>query len=157
MPVYKLDKLMEETRRIASEYRKSTGSTLPVSAELARFDAARLLGLLPVLTTERAVDALLPTLEGNKKVQIKARVIFDEATRGQRIGQLDLDADWDLVLLVLMNAEYECTHIYELGRDQLEFATPDPQELKANARGALSVKKFKAIGHLLWSRSGTDC
>ena len=45
MAVYKLDKLMAETRRLAAEYRRSTGSTLPVSAELAKFDAISLLGL----------------------------------------------------------------------------------------------------------------
>ncbi len=154
MPVYKIDKLMEETRRIASEYRKSTGNTLPVSVELARFDAIRLLDLLPVQIQERAVDALLPASKGGGKVQIKGRVIFDEAKRGQRVGQLNLDAGWDLILLVLMNSEYECTEIYELGRDRLECEISDQKELKAKTRGALSVKKFKAIGQLRWSRSG---
>ncbi len=151
MSVYKIDKLMEETRRLAAEYRKSTSKTLPVSADLARFDAFRLLGLLPTDAPIRAVDALLQTPEGNKKVQIKGRVIFEEAKRNQRIGQLDFEASWDLVLLVLMNAAYECTEIYELSRDVLNKAMLDNGKLKANTRGALSIKKVKAIGRLCWS------
>ena len=150
MPVYKLDKLMDETRRLAAEYRRSTGSTLPVSAELAKFDAIRLLGMRAPDEPARGVDALRDTEQGVERVQIKGRVIFDPNKSGQRVGQLNLDADWDVVLLVLMNEEYECTAIFSVSKNTLLAVLTEQKDTKANVRGALSVKKFQAIAEQLW-------
>ena len=151
MSVYKLDKLMEETRRLAAEYRRSTGTTLPVSAEIAKYDAMRLLGLVPPAESERAVDALRESDMAVDKIQIKARVIFDAKKSGHRVGQLNLDGGWDSTLLVLMNDQYQTEAIYELSRAQLEQAIPAPEMLKKNARGTMSINKFKAVGELRWS------
>lgn len=150
MPVYKLDKLMDETRRLAAEYRRSTGSTLPVSAELAKFDAIRLLGMRTPERTERAVDALWDTAQGVERVQVKGRVIFDVKKSGQRVGQLNLDAEWNRVLLVLMNEDYQCTRIYSVMKNTLLSALTETSNGKTNVRGAISVKKFQAIADLLW-------
>lgn len=150
MPVYNLDKLMDETRRLAAEYKRSTGNPLPVSAELAKFDAIRLLGMRTPDEPERAVDALWDTEKGVERVQIKGRVIFDPKKSGQRVGQLNLDANWDRVLLVVMNEDYQCTGIYGLARVTLQAVLSDVRDSKNNARGALSVKKFIAIADQLW-------
>lgn len=151
MPVYDLEKLMDETRRLASEYRKSTGGTLPVSTELAKYDAIKLLGLSPLESPERAVDALWLTPEGEKKVQVKGRVIFEPKKSGYRVGQFNLDADWHIIVLVLMNQDYETYQIYRLERERLLEIIADEKEGKKNARGAMSVKKFIAISQLCWS------
>lgn len=150
MAVYKLDKLMDETRRLAAEYRRSTGSTLPVSAELAKFDAIRLLQLHSLDEPERGVDALRDTEQGLERVQIKGRVIFDPSKSGQRVGQLNLDADWDVVLLVLMDEEYRCTDIFSVTKQVLLTALTEQKDGKVNVRGALSVKKFQAIAEHFW-------
>lgn len=153
MPVYNIEKLMDETRRIASEYRQSTGSTLPVSAELAKYDASKLLGLKPLNSQQRAVDGLLNSPQGDKKVQVKGRVIFNADKQGQRVGQLNLDADWDVLVLVLMNDQYETTEIYQLERDRLLAELTDVKSAHKKSRGAISVKKFIAISQLCWPRN----
>ena len=153
MGVYKLDKLMDETRRLAAEYRRSTGSTLPVSAELAKFDAISLLGLRALEEPESGVDALRDTELGVERVQIKGRVIFDAKKTGQRVGQLNIDADWDVVLLVMMNEDYQCTAIYSISKPQLLRVLAEQQDGKSNSRGALSVKKFQAIAEQVWPSS----
>lgn len=150
MPVYNLEKLMEETRRIASEYRQSTGSTLPVSAELAKYDAIRLLGLKTPPEQERAVDAWMITPGGDRKVQIKGRVIFDPEKSGHRVGQLNLDADWDILVLVIMNDQYETQQIYRVSRDKLVAALPEGRDNSRKLRGAISVKKVQAISDVCW-------
>lgn len=150
MPVYNLTKLMDETRRIASEYRASTGSTLPVSSELAKFDAIHLLGLRASDGTERAVDAWMPTPNGELKVQVKARVLFRDDKSGYRVGQLNMDADWDVLLLVLMNEKYETTAIHRVDRTRLLNEMKNNKSSGKNSRGALSVKKFIAIAQLCW-------
>lgn len=151
MAVYKLDKLMNETRRLAAEYRRSTGSTLPVSAELAKFDAISLLDMRAVDKPECGVDALRDTGQGIERVQIKGRVIFDPKKTGQRVGQLNLDAGWDVVLLVMMNENYQCTAIFSVTKTQLLAALTEQKNGKTNMRGALSVKKFQAIAEQIWS------
>ena len=150
MAVYKLDKLMAETRRLAAEYRRSTGSTLPVSAELAKFDAISLLGLRTLDTPISGVDALCDTERGVERVQIKGRVIFDAKKTGQRVGQLNLDADWDIVLLVMMDEDYQSTAIFSVSKTQLLKVLAEQHDAKSTARGALSVKKFQAIAEQVW-------
>ena len=142
---------MDETRRLAAEYRRSTGSTLPVSAELAKFDAIHLLGLRALDEPMSGVDALRDTEQGVERVQIKGRVIFDAKKTGQRVGQLNLDADWDEVVLVMMNEDYQCTAIFSVSKTQLLVVLDEQQEGKNNARGALSVKKFQAIAEQVWA------
>jgi len=153
MGVYKLDKLMDETRRLAAEYRRSTGTTLPVSAELAKFDAISLLGLRSPEEPESGVDALRDSEQGVERIQIKGRVIFDPKKTGQRIGQLNIDANWDVVLLVMMNEDYQSTAIYSVSKPHLLTVLAEQQDGKNNARGALSVKKFQAIAEHIWPSS----
>lgn len=142
---------MDETRRLAAEYRRSTGSTLPVSAELAKFDAISLLGMRALDEPMCGVDALLDTEQGIERVQIKGRVIFDPRKTGQRVGQLNLDANWDVVLLVIMDENYQCTTIFSMTKAQLLVVLAEQKEGKSKIRGALSVKKFQAIAEQVWS------
>ena len=149
MEVYAVDKLMAETRRLAAEYYKATQQTLPVSAELARYDAMRYLGLHAPEQTIGGIDAIA---NNDDKIQIKARVIFKQGKGGYRIGQLSEDSPWDAVLLVLMDPNYDTTEIYELERNDAFSALDQQQTSNRSKRGAMSVAKFKALSQLIWSR-----
>ncbi len=148
MGVYSIDKLMNETRKLAAEFRRATGQPLPVSGELANYDAARLLGLQLNQTPQTGFDAV--GQEGEReglKFQIKGRAIFDEKKGGQRIGQLKLEQPWDRLVLVLMDENFEPTRLYEADREAVAEAVKDAP---ANKRGAMSVARFKAIAQLVW-------
>jgi len=148
---YALDKLIAETRRLAAEFRRATGQVLPVTGEIARFDAARLLGLELLENRSGGVDALGHGPREGLKIQIKGRLITDESRGGQRIGQLNRNGDWDLVVLSLMDADYEPFELWEAERDEiLEYL--DASSSNRARRGALSVARFKIIGRLVWSR-----
>lgn len=146
--LYQVDKLIDETRRIAAEYRRATGQVLPVSGELARHDAARLLGLSLTNNAQQGVDAIDAA---QLKYQIKSRVIFDASKSGQRIGQISFESDWDRLLLVIMDADYAPVAIYQLERAAASAAVNDGSAGRQK-RGALSVAKFKALASLVWSR-----
>jgi hypothetical protein len=148
MPVYDLDKLMEQTRRLAAEYRAATGQTLPVSAELAVHDACKLLSMSPVTQPEAGVDATL----GDKRFQIKSRVLFQPEKKGYRVGQLNPKGAWDGVLLVLYDSEYQPMEIWSASREELSDAL---DKKTTNPRGSLTVEKFKALGRLAWQRNDT--
>ena len=150
MTIYSIDKLITETRRLAAEYRRSTGQALPVSGEIARYDAARILGL--TLCEQRAggIDAIGNGDREGQRIQVKSRVMTREKKSGARIGQLNPNGDWDTVLLVIMDQDYEPCEIYEASREEVQEAISDSSS-RSN-RGALSVAKFKIISWLAWTR-----
>jgi len=151
MSIYALDRLMAETRRLAAEYRRTTGKTLAVSGEIAIFDAVRLLGLQAVNEEGLGFDALELDDKPPRRLQVKARVIFDEARSGQRLGALRTDQPWDAVLLVLMNEAYEPVEIWEAERVPLLAAIEETSASARAKRGPLSVARFKHLGRLVWS------
>lgn len=149
MSVYSVDKLISQARRLAADYKKTTGKTLPgVSSEIADFDASRLLDLTLVEDRGQGYDAVG---KHGKKVQIKGRTIFDESKSGQRIGQIRMNQAWDSVILVLLDESYEPYEIYEADRNELlEYV--DRSSPSQRRRGALSVARFRIIGRLVWTR-----
>ena len=153
MTLYSVDALITQARKLAADYRRATGKPLPgVSAEIAENDAARLLDLELVSDETLGYDALGRGSRQGKRIQIKSRTIFDDAKSGHRIGQLKTGQDWDSVLLVLMDDNYEPFEIYEADREDLMQAIADAEASKRAKRGLLSVAKFKAISQLVWTR-----
>lgn len=150
MGLYSAKELISQARKLAAEYRRTMGRPLPgISNEIAEFDAISLLGLEPVEDDALGYDALEP--DTGLRLQIKSRTLFDESkSSGARIGQLKMNQDWDAVLLVLMDDNYEPFEIYQAMRSDLEEYV-DPNSSRAK-RGALSVARFKIIGELRWSR-----
>lgn len=153
MSVYDLEKLISETRRLAADYRRATGTSLAVSSEIAKHDACVNLDLEPATPGESGgYDAIAksPPFTG-LRIQVKGRAIFDEGKSGQRIGQLKLDKEWDAVALVLMDEEFECVDIY-LARRNAILAVLEDDNSKRRNRGAMSVAKFKHLAQLVWTR-----
>jgi len=148
MEVYQLDKLMKETRVLASKYKDATGQPLPVSHDLACYDAIRYLNLKTPDKPEASVDAVDSDEPGGHKYQIKGRVQFIN-TRGkqQRIGQLNLEGNWDVCLLVLLNEDYESEVIHSADKEIIREVIGDKP---INKRGAMTVSQFKAIAKTIW-------
>ena len=154
MSLYVIEKLMAEARKLAAEYRRATGKTLPISGEIAINDAIRLLALEPVNEPTAGYDAIRRNAEGGvARLQIKARVVFDEIKSSHRVGELKLDRPWEAVLLVLLDDNYEPFAIYEAPRPAIEVALEDA---RPNKRGTLTVPRFQRIGELVWSRDVVD-
>ena len=152
MTLFAVDKLMSEARRIAAEYRRTTGKSLGISSEIAKHDACRLLDLEPSESPPGGYDAEGKGRRDGLKVQIKGRAIFDEKKSGQRIGQFKLDQEWDLAVLVLMDENFEPFEIYETERSEIEEALRDNTSEKRKKRGAMSVARFKNISRLAWTK-----
>ena len=153
MSIYSVDKLITEARRLAAEFRRTTGKPLPgVSGEIAEHDAARLLNLNICEDRTAGYDALGEGTRAGKRIQIKARVIFDEEKSGQRVGQMKLDQDWDSVMLVIMDEDYEPTEIYEAEREDILDVMDEAAKSSRKKRGAMSVARFKIISRLVWTR-----
>jgi len=151
--IYSVDKLIGEARRLAAEFRRTTGKPLPgVSGEIAEHDAARLLDLGICDDRSLGYDAIGQGAREGKRIQIKARVIFDEEKSGQRVGQLKLEQDWDSVVLVIMDENYEPFEIYEAEREDIIEVMEEAARSNRKKRGAMSVARFKIISRLVWTR-----
>lgn len=154
MSLYSVDKLISEARRIAAEYRRATGKPLGISAEIATHDACTFLELEPC---EEALGYDAVGLKGERKgqcFQIKGRAIFDEQKGGQRLGQIKIEQDWDKILLVLMDEDFETTEIFEASREEILQDLDEVGTTNRQKRGVMSVARFKRIAHLAWSKEG---
>tara|TARA_R100001039_G_C1854868_1_gene118279 strand:- start:10778 stop:11311 length:534 start_codon:yes stop_codon:yes gene_type:complete len=153
MDLYSIDKLMHETRQLAAKYREATGSTLPITGEIARFDAARALNLSLINDPNSPIDAT--GKEGHrqdKRIIIKGRAIFDSSKASPRIGQLNPEQDWDLAVLVLFDEHYDVDEIYEASREAIADALDNKKDSNRKKRGAMSIAQFKIIGERVWTR-----
>ncbi len=147
MSIYSVDKLITEARRLAREYRQATGKTLPITGEISINDAIRLLDMQAATDIGSSFDAVLMHQGKELKVQIKGRAIVNDRRSGHRLGQLKLEQDWDAVVLVIMDSDFETQEIYLAEREKI---TESINKSK-NKRGSISVARFKIIGERLWS------
>lgn len=142
---YSMQKLTDEARRLAADYRRATGKTLPLSPEIAVNDAIRLLGL--TASKDDDCDAVYEEQGGCRRIQVKGRVVFEQSKTIPRLGQLKLEKQWDETLLVLMDENYETTEIYRADRAKMESVLANKSP---NKRGAMTVNQFKVIGTKVW-------
>lgn len=148
--------VLAEVKKLAKAYRRLTGRPLGVTGEIAEYEAAQLLGLELCAARQSGYDATRKTAAGLSRLQIKGRCLLPNAKPGQRLGRIQLDKEWDAVLLVLLNEDFEATAIYEAPRHAVEAALNAPGSRARNENGALPVTKFKAIGKKIWPTEPTD-
>ncbi len=145
--------LMVQAKRLAKAYRERTGRPLGVTGEVAEFEAARLLGLRLAPVRHPGFDAVHVSGDVVRRLQIKSRVILDDAKPGQRLSTISLKHPWDAALLVVLDSDLEPTTIYEAERPAVEAALLAPGSRSRNERGQLPMSKFKQIAKVVWRRT----
>jgi hypothetical protein len=149
-PSTRLLRLIGELKQLAREYRELTGRPLGITGEIAEYEAARILGVELSAVRQSGYDAIRKTPNGDERLQIKGRCILPDSKPGQRVGRIDLGKEWDAVLLVLLDENFEAIAIYEADRLAVVDAVMAPGSKARNERGALGVSKFKSIGRRIW-------
>ena len=145
--------LLKEAKGLAREYYALTGKPLGVTGEVAEYEAARILGVELTRARQAGYDAVEHIGGTTKKLQIKGRCLQENGKPSQQLGTIRTKHDWDAVLMVLLDHEFNALEIYEAQRPEIESALTAPGSIARNVRGALSVSKFKSIGHLRWRRA----
>ncbi len=138
--------ILREAKQLARRYHELTGKPLGVTGEIAEFEAHRLLGVELTEARNAGYDAT----EAGRRLQIKGRCVLTGSKSSQRVGRIDVKKEFDAVLLVLLDENFDATAIYEAPRAAVLEALAAPGSLARNERGALAVSKFKAIGKLRW-------
>jgi len=147
------DRVMEVLRQaklLAREYRQLTGKPLGVTGEVAEYEAARILNLKLTPARHEGYDAT-ETINGlTRRLQIKSRCILQDSKRSQTCPSIDIEKEFDAVLLILLDQNLEAFAIYEAERAPVIAALTAPGSRSRNERGAMAVSKFKSIGKLRW-------
>jgi hypothetical protein len=144
--------LLADAKRLAQQYRALTGKPLGITGEVAEYEAARILGVTLTPARQAGYDATESRDGQLRLLQIKGRCVLEGSKRGQRMGSIDIEKEFDAVLLVLLDGNFEATAIYEAEREAVVRALKEPGSKSRNERGALGVSKFKSIGRLRWQR-----
>ncbi len=144
--------ILAEVKKLARRYRVLTGKPLGITGEVAEYEAARILGVELSPARQAGYDATEERDGRIFRLQIKGRCVLEASRPGQRIGRIDIKKDFDAVLLVLLDSDFEATTIYEAPREAVIAALAEPGSKSRNDRGALGVRKFKSIGHVRWQR-----
>lgn len=146
-----LSDLLERAREIATAYYRLTGKPLGITGEIGEYEAARIMGL-------SLVDARMPGYDAvgadGRRIQIKARMFAPDRTLGgQRLGRIKPDSEFDTVVLVMLDAEYQPWVIWEAQRTVVLDALAAPGSRSRNERGALSISKFRSLADEVWRRA----
>src|SRR5690606_7717542 len=108
--------------QLAAKYRKTTGSTLPVTGEISRFDVAKALDLQLIDDLTLGYDAIGRGQREGLRILIKGRVIFDDSRSTHRVGQIKSDGRWDRVIMVLFDGDYAAIEMHEATSEDIEAA-----------------------------------
>lgn len=139
--------LLQKAKELAKEYHSLTGKPLGITGEIGEFIAAEVLNL--ELTTARhpGYDAIA---KDKHRIQIKTRCILTNAKPGQRVGSIRFNHEWDTVMLVLLDENYDLKEIFEAKRALIIQELTKPGSKARNERGALGISKFKSIAEKVW-------
>lgn len=147
--------ILQEAKLLAQEYRQLTGKPLGITGEVAEYEAARLLDIELTPARHAGYDAVR-TSDG-RRYQIKGRCVLPGSKPGQRLGSIDIAKEFDAVLLVLLDENFNAQSIYEAERDAVIDALTRPGSRARNERNAMSVSLFKRSGKKAWgAEDGTD-
>jgi hypothetical protein len=144
--------ILRDAKALAQEYRQITGKPLGITGEVAEYETARILGVTLTPARTAGYDAIETVNGATRTLQIKGRCLLPGCKPGQRIGRIDGKKEFDAVLLVLLDQQFDATAIYEAERSAVLKALAEPGSKARNERGALAVSKFKSIGRLRWRR-----
>ncbi|TES65025.1 hypothetical protein E2P84_37335 [Burkholderia cepacia] len=142
--------LLAQAKVVARDYYKLTGKPLGITGEVAEYEAARLLGVSLTPARQAGYDATERVGGELRTLQIKGRYLPNGCTPGQRLGSIQPEKQWDAVLMVLLDSDFNALEIWEADRAAVLDALARPGSKARNERGALAVAKVKAIGRRRW-------
>ncbi|MCF5052435.1 hypothetical protein GIW50_16545 [Pseudomonas syringae] len=147
-----LIELLKQAKRLATRYQQLTGKPLGITGEIAECEAAAILGLDLHAARTAGYDATEIREGGAVQIQIKGRVVANLKKVVGRVGSIDLRQPFDVVQLVLLDADLNAFAIYEAERPAIEELLTRPGSKARNERGSVGIPQFKAIARLRWAR-----
>jgi hypothetical protein len=94
----------------------------------------------------------IETVKGiERHLQIKGRCLLKDCNPGQRVGSININKEFDAVLLVLLDEDFNALSIYEATRvavkKELQTIRPKAKKMRTD----MSVIRFKSISTVRWT------
>src|SRR5258705_4214230 len=99
--------LLADAKVLAQQYRALTGKPLGITGEVAEYEAARILGVELTPARHAGYDAVEKKDGLVRRLQVKSRCLLQGCKPGQRLGSINLEKDWDAVLMVLLDQNFD--------------------------------------------------
>ncbi|MGA2193492.1 MAG: hypothetical protein ABSG42_08995 [Nitrospirota bacterium] len=141
----RIKEILKEAKKLAKEYYSLTGKPLGITGEVGEYEAACLLNLSFCSARTAGYDLTSPIINGKfKRYQVKTRVIKNNEFKG-RVSKIDIEKEFEAVLLVLLDEDYEVIEIREAERNKVIARLTAPGSKARNMRGSLGISQFKSI------------
>lgn len=144
--------ILADAKRLAQECRALTGKPLGITGEVAEFEAARVLGVELTLARQAGYDAIENVNGTCADFRSKGRCRLEGSKRSQRLGSIRTAHEWDAVLMVILDRNFDAVEVCDAERPAVVAALTAPGSKARNEAGAMTVSKLKAIGRLRWRR-----
>src|SRR5207247_7012580 len=118
--------ILREAKALAQEYRRLTGKPLGITGEIAEYEAAHILHLELTAARQAGYDAIEIRDGVQRRLQIKGRCLLPNCKPSQRLGSIDIKKEWDAVLMVLLDENFDARAIYEAERPAIVAALTTP-------------------------------
>lgn len=147
----KIARILQEAKRLSKEYKLLTGKPLGITGEVAEFEAAKRLGLTLKEARSPGHDATKQHNGTEVLFQVKGRSYGREVSEsGQRIGKIDFTKNWHVIVLVLLDEDYEVKEILQAQRTDIEerlkrLVSRADGKATHTQKGALTVPLFRSI------------
>jgi hypothetical protein len=102
-------------------------------------EAAPILGVELTPARQAGYDAVERTNGRIRRLQIKGRCLLDNCKPGQRLGSIRVEKEWDAVLMVLLDQNFDAVEIFEAERAAIVPVLAAPGSRARNERGAMAV------------------
>src|SRR5438045_943077 len=105
--------ILATVKPLAAEYYRLTGKPLGVTGELAEYVTAKLLKLELLPPRTKGHDALRHTGPRTERIQIKGRVVGEDASPSQRLSTIKKDSECDVVIVTVLDHNFDAREIWE--------------------------------------------
>tara|TARA_Y100001954_G_C15517434_1_gene457577 strand:+ start:184 stop:588 length:405 start_codon:yes stop_codon:yes gene_type:complete len=85
-----------------------------------------------------------------KKYEIKVRCVRQNKSNSQQTSKINIDAEWDYLLLILMNPDFEPLEIHRAKFMDVKRAICEPSSTARNKRQTPLISMVKSIGKRIW-------
>ena len=138
--------VLASAKEVAKRCFQLAGKLLGITGEIAEMEASRLLGLELAPPRQSGWDASRLREDGSmERLQIKGRWMMNGYRSAARIGAIDLNSEFDAVLLVLLDENLSPSEILRADRSKVVMALTEPGSRSRNLRGQISISKFRQI------------
>jgi len=141
----KLVELFKQVKILAKKYYELTGKPLGVTGEVGEFEVARLLGVQLCGPRQPGHDGLRLSENGQCQLSIKSVRFPPSREASWRIGTIDLEAQWDAVLMVLLDLDFEPREIWEADRVSAHCAPGITRANRSQGKGIQENRQMRVV------------